>query len=297
MVSLFDLRAAPRATHIATGVPALDEMLALATVIDVQSVPACPASRLVISHLAASRKSLIVQTQNSVPWDAPRVAVRGFAQLLSFFTNLQKEPILVVVEGFHETLELYRLQLAAAYEELLLRHQIDKNDVLLQSMDRVLHEGAFSLPLPHLPPKSLLLKESPAQKFSAHVDHLFNVIADFAFESLLVVVLSGCMDLVYEDQGDASQEGHMVLAPHVYDKLNRVSARVLFYNDVFEDRPVFAAQVRNLDGSGNINEPVLFECVDGKLVSLGEEESDLSQFIQQSLLRLPSSPFPASQNQ
>lgn len=374
MVSLFEMHLQrPLWSHLTTSIPTLDLMIALQSeaILDFQTVPANNAMLAVVcqviaSHLGESseNKVVVIETFNKFPWDLLRQhpgfvpewldRVRGyrlttFAQVLSFFIFHPLGPVtagsvMVFVCNFHELVDHYRLQLSAAYEEALLKHQIDKNAVLLANHEKIMEEGLSLVELQELPPQSALLKENPILKLQNHINELFKHMSDFAFKYALVVVLMGHLHLKFKaytkkklppsmDSSFLSQasflssptpsfsdNGRMVLMPVTFGKegsgrnganLNdsKLTARLIFYNDWFHKSPfsqteagstikprlVSAVKVTNLNGIGNINDPVYFDYDDGKYDGgpmqphswfvdlLGRESEDLSSLIQNSL--------------
>lgn len=268
-------------------------------VLDFQSVPANNAMWAIACHVIGSHlcespdfQVVVIETFNKFPthllkrhpnyetgWlhRMKRYNLTSFAQVLSFFMfnplgHVTAGSVMVFVCNFHELVELYKLQLSAAYEEALLKHQIDKNRVLLSNFDRFSEEGVGSIGLPELPAQSALLKENPILKAQNHLNEMFKHISEFSFNHSLVVVLMGHLDVKYKqytkrkihptmDSSFASQSflsspttsfgsdgGRMVLIPMTFGKstsrggvsLNdsKVTARLVFYNDWYHKSPL-----------------------------------------------------------
>ncbi|OBA21424.1 hypothetical protein METBIDRAFT_56149, partial [Metschnikowia bicuspidata var. bicuspidata NRRL YB-4993] len=327
MVSLFDISTQkPFWSHLSTGVPTLDLMLRLQSdaLLDLQSVPANSAFSAVLCSLVASHlllspelKVVVLETLNAFPWlileqhpsfdaawvDQGRLVsyhVPTFAQLYAFFAFMplqEVEPgsVLVAVTNFHETIEFYRLQISATHEELLLKHQIDKNRCFLEHMPKAMEEGLDAIALPQVP---LIARENPYTKAQNHLNGLILMMSDFAFKFSAVVLLAGHLEPKFLpisqipiSQGPTSQNTSfhskdssrqvlqpVTLGPSSSEKPNlaesKITARWVFYNDWFDKSPYFARQhkqlgdlhrffvsvvkVSYLNGVNNINDPVYF---------------------------------------
>ena len=347
MVSLFDMSTqALRWAHLDTGLPSLNLLLDIKmdAVLDVQSVPAHAAvwavlANVVVSHLAEPGTSVaLIETLNAFEWEwleahpgyqqswhAERpirvYRLDTFAKLFLFFSatllhGATDKALLVLACNFHETVELYRLQLAACHEEILVKHQIDITAVLWANRAKGAEEGYDLIDLPKLPKGSLLLRESPAARFKKHLNMLLLVINSFAYRQSAVVFLQGYMEprykpYTYKSSAAASQtastasEGpapngffskqpasRLVLVPVTFSKENddhlgenRLSSRLIFYNDWYfrsphfrsERRPrdrsdchfVSVVKVTNFHGVHSINKPIYFDFLKNPFSRLG----------------------------
>lgn len=307
MVSLFDMcLQKPIWAHLSTGIQTLDQMVEfqLDGIFDFQAVPSnhgvmAVACHLIVLHLSESEKNtvFVVETLNPFPWDAFRlhpnfdlswedsdqIQIFTCYSVVELFSFLEFGPgkqvdasVLLFMLNFHEIVELYRLDVAAAYEEALLRHQIDKNRVLLKNIDRIKEEGIELVSLPELPPNSGLLKENPYVKAQNHIDELFKSIAEFTYKNLAMVVLMGYMDAVYKPlrrsavsqtpnssftQPNLSlsqiprEERGLVFEPMTFglsgkpESLNesRITARLVFYDDWYYKCPKFVNSKKLID--------------------------------------------------
>lgn len=336
MVSLFHMSTQGlRSDHLDTGISALNQILDIKmdAVLDVQSVPMNPALSAILANLIASHLSksntmvVIIETLNPFEWEwlrhhpryqdswleEKRICVYrldSFAKLFAFFSFMPSElngltPVLALIMNFHELIELYRLQLAACYEETLLKHQIDKCNTLLANKEKYLEEGFELIELPSLPKTSSLLRESPFSQFTRHIDSLLLLINAFAYKRSGVVVLQGfmvqsfkpysqTMDTSSQISGirnsESSQNKFVTTKYHKKSRLvftpisigkenkageNKISSRLLFYNDwyfksphfVSEDRSkqksdyhlVSVVKVTNFYGYHTINDPIYFD--------------------------------------
>ncbi|GEQ71373.1 hypothetical protein JCM33374_g5056 [Metschnikowia sp. JCM 33374] len=304
MVSVFDItKQNPLWGHISTGVLSLDHLLALQreAVLDMQSVPANFAftaviCSLIVSHLSASSASVvvIVETLNPFSWsclqahpsfdvtwiDSERIllySVHSFAQLYAFFTFMplaRRDPgrILMVVTNFHELMELYRLQADVTHKQILLKHQIDKNNVFLENFAQVSEEGFQSV---ECPPEPVCSRDNPSKKVQHQIDEILSMISGFTLKNSAVVVLMGHLDVQSRSSGRVEECAHPSLAKHnifqtapvpfhtedtrlvlVPAMLNpftsdtpsladsKVTARVVFYNDWFFKSPLFQRENR-----------------------------------------------------
>lgn len=311
MVSLFDMcLQRPLWAHLSTGIPTLDQMVEfqLDGVFDFQSVPAnagvtAMTCNLMVSHLRESKQLtlFVVETLNGFHWDLLRqhpqydrnwensdqiqiFSATSVVELFWFFAFGPAQHVgastMLFITNFHEIVELYRLDIAAAHEEALLRHQIDKNRELLKNFDRIAEEGIELVSLPQLPPNSGLLKENPYIKAQNHVDELFKEMAEFTYKNSAIVVLLGHLDAVYKPYGKRQlvlptpsssfvgsqqnslsqpvtrEQNRLVLAPVTFSKppsgkqalsdvgLNesRITARLIFYDDWYYKSPLFLSK-------------------------------------------------------
>lgn len=332
MVSLFDMwLQRPTWAHLSTGIPTVDQMLHLQSdgFFDFQSVPAnagvtAMVCNLMVTHLAESEnhKVLVLETLNPFQWDLLRQHPRydakwdgqisicsllSVAEIFWFFTlgpgvSMDCSSTLVFITNFHEIVELYSLHVAQAYEEALLKHQIDCNREILANMDRAKEEGLDLIALPQLPALSDLLRVNPYVKAQKHIDELFKELAEFTYKHSAVVVLLGHLDAKFKPYGNPrtlsmspnasftgsqpsntmSQAGgrepsRLMLTPVTFGKrssgnraageagLNehRITARLVFYNDWYHKSPY----IRSKDTIPDDSEDVLVLVV--KITSLG----------------------------
>lgn len=293
-----------RSDHLDTGIPALNQMLDIKmdAVLDIQSVPMNPAlwaifANLITSHLSKPNTTvIIIETLNSFEWEwlqhhpqfqttwlkEKRLLVYrldSFAKLFSFFAFVPTEfteqsSVFALVLNFHELIEMYRLQLAACYEETLLKHQIEKCNILLANKEQGLEEGFELIELPTLPKTSSLLRESPYSKFTKQLETLLLLINAFAYKRSSVVALQGFFEQKFKPYTQVLGERHssqlsgtrniddlesdlkqaryprkarLVFSPVSIGKENKageykVSSRLLFYNDWYYNSPHFASE-------------------------------------------------------
>lgn len=208
MVTLLELQQrAADYSHLDSGLASLGIQFSNA-IYDLQTTPSNTAlypvvANLLVSHLKADKSHhvLFVHALRPFPWlwihQHPafdpewlesRISVfatNTFAELYALFcgTKLNSFPqkCLLVIANFHEAAQLYKLQLSAAYQEALLKSHIARNSAAL----------AGQKTLPELPPSSNLLRESPALKFQAHISSLTSLIAQHAYSTNLVCLLTG----------------------------------------------------------------------------------------------------------
>lgn len=315
MVSLFDMcLQQPTWAHLSTGIPTLDQMLDLQSdgLFDFQTVPANPGMpamicSLMVSHLRESENLTVavIESLNPFQWDLlrqhpqydPQWEKRGQIKVYSlmsvveffwFFTfgparSLGASSILLFILNFHEIVELYRLHIAAAYEEALLKHQIDKNRELLANLDRIQAEGIELVSLPQLPALSDLLRQSPYVKAQNHIDELFKEMSEFTYQHSAIIVLVGCLEAKFKpipklrapspsptssfngsqtqvslSQNVVRESNRLVLDPVTFGKqssgnrssadlsLNesKITARLIFYNDWYHKSPLFLSKQR-----------------------------------------------------
>lgn len=229
MVSFFQLSTqGPTWGHLDSGISTLNQMLDLKmdAILDIQSVPANASLFAMLANLMASHlskphtKVIVIETVNQFEWGwlekhpqyqkswvaeerISRYRLGSFIKLLSFFSCAPMEApqpgsVLIVVLNFHEIVELYRLQLMACYEELLVKHQIEKNSTLLANSEKWKEEGLALVELPQLPRNSALLRENPYSRFKKHYNLLLLLISKCSYLKSAVVILQGFMEPKYK---------------------------------------------------------------------------------------------------
>lgn len=294
----------PRWAHLDTGIATINLMLdvKLDAIIDLQSVPSNAAVFAILANLIASHlekpdtRVVVIECLKPFHWqwlqchasyqESWRLEKRlvlyrldSFAKLFSFFSQLPMEnsqsgATLVLILNFHELMEYYRLQLAASHEELLLKHQIEKNNVLIANKDKATEEGYDLIELPQLPRNSGLLKISPYHRFKEHFDSLMLLINDFTYRYSGVVVMQGYMlpkyrqynktKLVAESSQRETQtasetsnmappekqysHSRLVFTPVTFTRElesdNKAASRILLYNDWYFNSPHFLSEKR-----------------------------------------------------
>lgn len=308
MVSLFDISTQkPLWSHLTTGIPTLDLMLRLQSdaLLDMQSVPGNTAfsallCQMVVSHLNSldTLSVVILETLKPFPWlllklhpgfdanwvDQRRIStfsLSTYAKIYAFFAYMPlKRPdpgsVLMFVTSFHELVEFYRLQIAATHEELLLKHQVDKNKCFLENKQKILAEGFKKIELPPVP---FLARENPHTKAQHHVTGLVLMMADYSFKNSAIILILGHLEPKFKQfpkrepstnsgtqldisfhssQAPISQTTSMSfygkessrlvltpveLGPRFSDKPNlaesKITARLVFYNDWLYKSPYF----------------------------------------------------------
>lgn len=306
MVSLFHMSTqGPRWDHLDTGIITLNHMLDIRmdAIIDIQSVPSNPAlwamlCNLICSHLSKpGTKVILIETINGFEWDwlkrhpqfeeawldQKRICIyhlNSFVKLFSFYSmnsqvGYSPGMTLTLITNFHEIVELYRLQLCACHEESLVKHQIDKNRVLMANREKGLEEGLDLIQLPKLPKASALLRDSPFSRFKSHYNSLMLLINNFAHQNSSVVFLQGYMEPKYKaysqrkpnaPSSDAMTQdtssntfiekqyaaSRLVLTPVTFEKESdtnykggsKLSSRIILYNDWYYKSPHFLSEQR-----------------------------------------------------
>lgn len=302
MVSLFDISTQrPLWAGLTTGVPSLDALLPkeASAILDLQSVPASAAFlgvvvNLMVSHLVALSELRVVvlealdtfcwllltqHPQFDERWLDGRVtkyATRSFAQIYAFFTfmplaNVAPGSVLMVLWNFHEVVEMYRVQLSAAYEETLLRHEINDRRVLWANRDKVKEEGLALVPLFQLP-QSSKLGENPIVRAQNHINELFKRMGQFAYKHSAVIALQGHLDLKFkpwtrqdvsldpltsqnQSFSEPKRSGRLIFHPMQFGYSgsdtrssrfcdSQITARFVFYNDWYHKSPHFQRELR-----------------------------------------------------
>lgn len=228
MVSLFDMMLQkPTFKHLSTSIPSLDSLLMKNIrngIYDFESVPNCTGvsfvvGSLIVSHLSHSseNRAIIIDTLHPFPWHSivknekfqdewldnklisytADTFAKLFALLMSDKLDGPKESTIVVINNFHELLELYKLELSAAYEEALLKFQVLTNSILINSREKSKAEG-YQPRLPEIPAQSALLRENPALKYQSHASTLTNMISQYTYKNSLICILIGYLSSKYQ---------------------------------------------------------------------------------------------------
>lgn len=317
MVSLFEISTQrPLWNHLTTGVRSLDLTLSFQSdgLYDFQSVPNNSAMfavvcNLIVSHLQSGswQKVVIIQTLNPFPWEMLRqhpkfesewidegrineYSLLSLPQLFSLFCldmvkSSRAGSVLVFITNFHELIEHYKLQISTSYEEILLKHQIDKNRQLLENEAKFREEGPELISLSALPKDSALRRQHPIIKAQNHITELFKLLGEFSYRYSALVVFLGHLEPQYKlfskkrtantldpmqsqtsfSQSSASStsfsfDRRLVLMPVTFGKqsalednlartadLNesKLAARLIFYNDWFCHSPMFLSRKRS----------------------------------------------------
>lgn len=261
---------------------------------------------LIVSHLQAGawQRVIVIQSLNPFPWEmlqqhpefeeewlnAGRIesySLSSFPELFSFFCldfirSTRAGSVLAFITNFHELIEHYRLQISKSYEELLLKHQIDKNRQFLDNIEKFEQEGPTLISLPFLPKDSALLKQHPIIKAQNHITELFKMIGEFTYRYSALSIFLGHLEPQYklfakkrtthlldpaQSQATLSQSSglsysstndrRLVLMPVTFGNQNasderqsfdlnesKLAARLIFYNDWLYNSPMFLSRKR-----------------------------------------------------
>ena len=229
MASLYQIIANEKSfKHLRCGIPSVDSILQETLscgIHDIQSVPNVRGhfailGALIASHLSntGGSKVIVIDTYNPFPWHLVtcqpnfqkewlRTRIKSFtadtfAKLFVLFAGgslkgAESKNSLVIINNFHEMVELYCLDLMASYDEMLLKFQIDKNAVVLQNKERIRMEG-FTSSIPDLPSHSGLLKDNPTLKYKSHLRMMIDLISRHSLESNLLCFLVGTLTTKYK---------------------------------------------------------------------------------------------------
>lgn len=289
MVSLFDILHKPSEwNQISTGVDSLDSLIRVdgsQAILDFQSTPLHNCMFAVVCNMMVSYlelksdgKIIVLETFNQFPWKLlrkhprynellerciTRYSLPTFSQILAFLMIKRLEKYdcspFIVIMNFHEVLEYYRLQLVTAFEEALLKLEVDWNTAYIEKLNKTDPATTADKSLPDLP-DSTLFRESPFLKFQSHVDVMFKHLNEFATCQQLMILLLGCMDVKMNTLKTGSEtEDNYIPAksnstvepspkmrsksrfePTKYDHRqlgnrslneNKIHQRILFYND------------------------------------------------------------------
>lgn len=229
MVSLYDMMLQkPSFKHLSTSIPSLDSVLMKNIsngIYDFENVPNSTGASfvvgsLIVSHLSHSNenRAIIIDTLHPFPWysivknknfqdewlDKKLISYNAdtfaklFALLMSDKLDGPKESTIIVINNFHELIELYKLELSAAYEETLLKFRALTNSILINNHEKWKVEGSHPK-LPEIPPQSSLLRENPTLKYQSHVHTLTNMISQYTYKNSLICILLGYLSSKYQN--------------------------------------------------------------------------------------------------
>lgn len=298
MVSLYQLIQDGKdgVSGLSTGIASVDKLLfrqSILGVFDFQTVPNCNGGNVVLmsimtSHLmlGGDKKVIVVNCGSSrLPieegfkhgdfdrlWE-PRIrrytcdSYVKLVMVIESFINHHDDykSTVVIMAGFHELLEYYKLQLSAAYEETLLKIHANDNSTLINNRDMIQTEGTIPK-LTTIPHGSDLVRESPLLKYESHLLHLFNLLSQFSHVTgNLSVFLAGTLDTKYEyytprdiDIGTDANYSSSQILPSSRDSSRESSmpsrrGRVVF---TAANKPHYKSNVKHITSS--INKRVIF---------------------------------------
>ncbi|CAI5759273.1 unnamed protein product [Candida verbasci] len=255
--------------NLTTTLPILDQLLLNVPlknkIYDFQTTPTNNAVYLILNQLITSHlqnnpnhKVIIIDIVNKYPAGqllahpgfnedfTERIIhyrLNTFAKIYYFFINNDiPQDSIVIIHEFHLMLELYKLEMSATYEELILKHHIEQNLTVIENKDK-----EDKVPIPQLPKNSDLLKMSPIVKYENHVNNIIHLINKRCINSNLMVFLHGYLTTKYRpyrlkpkpDQpiNPYNQKGRVVLTPFQAHKM--LTTKFLFYQDWLHKSPVF----------------------------------------------------------
>lgn len=290
MVSLFDIveNSKHEYLHLATALPSLNKSVNFARGIYDFQTTANNLSlyqiliELILCHLELDKPVFIVSCLNRFPFNLlvnhPRFNKHYLAKITSYTTDTYSKlyvvisklaaysSSLIIINNIYELLELYKLELSSTYEEMLLKFQIDRNNILLDNMKRLKVDGSMEA-LPELPQNSDLL-QSPIMKFDKHVTNLINnlsrqdniafITGNLSTKFLQYPKKSVPLTLETSFSSQASQvgAGRVVLAPFTYFD-DYINCRLVFFRDWYHNSPHFANLYPLHNGKVVINRALL----------------------------------------
>ncbi|CAH2352022.1 hypothetical protein CLIB1423_05S03862 [[Candida] railenensis] len=233
MVTLFELSQRQQEGAVASldsGIPVLDTFLprniANGGIFDIHAVPGCSdqfeiVCNFICTHLQKDprKQIIIIDTLHPFPFHkirqnknfdtsmAKRISwynAGTFSKLYALLEQLNhREDIvhnsMVIINNFQELIDFYKMEISYSYEQMLLKHQIEVNNVLLANEEKIRQEGSFPV-LPIIPPNSDLLKENPQKKFNSHISTISNLLSSFVRNYSSIFLLLGYLDTQYEQQ-------------------------------------------------------------------------------------------------
>lgn len=233
MVTLFELLQRQQESALASlesGIPLLDTLLprniANGGIFDVHAVPGCSdqfeiVCNFICTHLRKDpgKSIIIIDTLHPFPFHkirqnknfdtsmAKRISwynAGTFSKLYALLEQLNHakdivDSNMIIINNFPELIDFYKMEISYLYEQMLLKHQIEVNNVLLSNVEKIRQEGNFPV-LPIIPPNSDLLKENPQKKFNSHISTISNLLSSFVRNYSLIFLLIGYLDTQYEQQ-------------------------------------------------------------------------------------------------
>lgn len=241
-MSLFEMMLQrPAFAHITTSIPTLDSMIPVDSlssgIFDLQSVPSLNAvysilCSIIVSHIShdpLTNKVIIIDTLNTFPWKLLSKQskyessyqgqiiwhrINRFSNLLQFFiadngiqSEVAKGSTLIIINDFHDLLELYRLETWSCYKEKLLKSHITRNSSALNNRERLAEDAQFKISDP-IPSNSDLLNIHPSTKSDAHIYQMFDSISKFSVHSNLLVFLVGALATKFKKYTLLKQNSH-----------------------------------------------------------------------------------------
>lgn len=300
MVSLLDIVVSNNHEyqHLATSLPILNQKINFSSGIYDFQTSANNLSvyqiliELILCHLLIGKPVIIISCLNKFPLNLlvnhPQYKPHYLSQITSYSTadtysklysvisNLKnKSTAMIIIGNIYELLELYKLELSSTYEEMILKLQIERNNVLLENITRMKIDGTNQI-LPDLPPNSDLLR-SPIIKFDKHILNLINILSNVCQNN--IAFITGTLSTKFEPlvpkklssqsqssvltsftspvpSQTSSTSGRVVLTPYTYFD-NYVNKQIIFYKDWYHNSPHFAKNHPLIDGKVVINRALL----------------------------------------
>ncbi|KAK6463624.1 hypothetical protein DFJ63DRAFT_312932 [Scheffersomyces coipomensis] len=223
-----------RYNHLTTGISSLDETFINShlgirnKIYDFQAAAGCSFQyticvSLLISHISKSNhhRIIIIDTLSKFPWHLitnhpqydPQWIDKGqiigytcdtFSKLLAIFalgkldSDIKKDSTIIIINDFHETIDIYKYELSAIYEEYVLKNHLEAYETVLTNQDQFESVGTKTSII-DIPSQSDLLTTSAISKFESHLFSLLNIISILCFRSGSICLLLGHLDSKYEN--------------------------------------------------------------------------------------------------
>lgn len=303
----------------------LDIFTGQASVYDLQAVPHSDGmyiflQEIIRNHQSQNGKVVVVNAFTEFPGQEESFMINSVTELILFLRNCIKagtnEKTIYILNGFHDLLELYKLQLSATHQKVMLKIHATNNAEILKHSDQYEAEGSFTPSLQEIPKNSGLLKESPSLKYTTHMNYLLNLLSQLVHDCNAMVFLASNLDVKFKaynnptmslmssqsrsqtrSQSRSSQSQTSTRLAFEFANTNTVynrnvldsviSKRIMFYRDwLYSGKLVYVARVEG-------EEPVYFERDMTKVEREVREERILPVSTETTLLQIPSSPVPA----
>ncbi|KAI5955355.1 hypothetical protein KGF54_001916 [Candida jiufengensis] len=225
---------------------------------DFQSTPNCDGmyiftTSIIISHLKRGNKVIImdcawIKYQFSHIKDHPefKTEFKGqityyqidtFGKLYYKISQLQDTNTLIILNGFHQLIDLYKLELSLTYEEFRSKHRLEQYSTLSNNKENNTND-----PIPQISSTSQLFKVSPTTKYDSHLNSLISNLNKLCIKNNSMVFLLGVLETKFrqfrsvssQENNNSSQsstpnKNRVVLSSRFVHK--SVDSRLIFYKD------------------------------------------------------------------
>ncbi|KAI5959408.1 uncharacterized protein KGF55_005385 [Candida pseudojiufengensis] len=257
---------------ISTGVDSLDKLLRQSlpfknTIYDFQSSPNCDGmfivtASIIISHLKRGRKVIIIDTgwnkfssfhylkyhskyEDTFKSQITYYRIDTFAKLYYKISQIKDPDVLIILNGFQQSIEFYKLELSLTYEEYRNKHRLEQYLTLRNNKLNNLNEA-----IPQISSSSQLFNVSPTTKFESHLNSFIAKLTQLCINLNGMVIMCGFLDTKFRQfktissqenipssQLSAQGKNRVVLSPRIFHK--SIDSRLIFFKDWYHKTPHF----------------------------------------------------------